>query len=129
MREIKFRAWNYTRNEMSYDIESIDFDKGRVEQINTLQDRILFPTKEAVLMQYTGLKDKNGVEIYEGDIVEHPDYYRAGPVIFDEWYARFAVEADEDDESLALNKHTFGQEVEVIGNIYKNPELLENTND
>jgi uncharacterized phage protein (TIGR01671 family) len=79
--------------------------------------------------QYTGLKDKNGVEIYEGDIVKTNDkYYPINSVIYyagvinehdgdwDEWYAGFCLE---DVDHTPLNT-----DCEVIGNIYENPELL-----
>ena len=75
MREIKFRAWDYTSNVMRNDITEMVFNSdGTLNQINVETGAdILFPEKECVLMQYTGLKDKNGntsVEVYEGDIID-----------------------------------------------------------
>lgn len=109
MREIKFRAWNGETKKMFY------------------PRSVTFPTNTEigshVLMQYTGLKDKNGKEIYEGDIVEFK-YARCKEL----WIAevRWCIYG----WSL-LGKHTgwFGTKYfegcEVIGNIYENPELLE----
>lgn len=76
MREFKLRCWNTTTGEMQ-EVESIDFNHGKVEQVNTDNDRILFPDKECVLMHYTGLKDRHGVEIYEGDIVKLHYFYQS----------------------------------------------------
>lgn len=122
MRQIKFRVYNCTRNEMTYDLESIDISDGVITQVNTAQDRILFPDKECELMQYTGLKDKNGVEIYEGDIVRQKTgraYTEDRVVRFDAGAFRFQNQLTKHGCYIYTNQNT-----EVIGNIYKNKDLL-----
>lgn len=66
------------------------------------------------IMQFTGLKDKNSKEIYEGDIISHKFYSAPVVVTWNEEKAMF----DSGDISMT------GSKVEVIGNIYENPELL-----
>lgn len=75
----------------------------------------------AVLMQSTGLKDKNGVELFEGDIVTGLDYDLdplKGKIIFK--YGCFLIESEEGNYIISNDAET-----EVIGNIYENKELLE----
>ena len=100
-REIKFRVW--TGREMINDI--------------IIQHYKLYP-----IMQYTGLKDKNGKEIYEGDIVKGPTGYIFN-VLFNEGSFKICS-----NESHPLKNTMFlmnGPEwLVVIGNIYENPELL-----
>ena len=78
------------------------------------------------LMQSTGLKDKNGVEIFEGDLVEHEDNinghwetFEACEVVYDKDCAQFCFKDD------AGNFLTDYRNLNVIGNIYENPDLLE----
>lgn len=118
-RVIKFRVYNYTIEQMTYDIESIDFSNGVINQINTDIDRILFPDKECVLMQFTNLIDKNGVEIYEGDIIKYDsDDKNIGKIIYIKT-AYYISWINHSNSLLDLDDR-----IEVIGNIYENQELL-----
>lgn len=89
-------------------------------------------SKDCILMQYTGLLDKNGVEIYEGDILDFPDCsYSDGTGEYDDEISRGVVEWDNELAMYSLtNRMTVDMEnfdwseSEVIGNIYQNPELL-----
>ena len=82
---------------------------------------------EAIMMQYTGLKDKNGVEIYEGDIVRYYQPYAKRTdehiVKWDKEWACFGLFED-GNKWCKENDWYKIQELEVIGNIYQNPELL-----
>jgi len=116
MRKIKFRAWD--KKEMIYNIKAIQFpikDDVSAKEI-VVYDVSEKPFRNIVLLQCTGLKDKNGKEIYEGDIIKHP-YKGIREVYYDDYERGFAV------EGTYLNRMAAG---EVIGNIYSNPELTGN---
>lgn len=133
-REIKFRVWDEPVKEMYYDpiIAKTDRDMRLSEIFNRL-------SKDGwVWMQYTGLKDKNGKEIYKGDIVtDHSKRSTSirevnGEVIFFEDYGGYAIAIYSDDykERYIHRLDSYGAEVifkewEVIGNIYENPNLIE----
>ena len=122
MREIKFRAWDKKENKMQqvvqilYGHEASNYPLS-VDFFRSVKSRLI---KDIELMQYTGLKDKNGKEIYEGDIVksdwiEDKQRITASKVIFNA--GRFTC--------LGLNYDLYRMpELEVIGNIYENKELL-----
>ncbi len=77
---------------------------------------------ELIAEQYTELKDKNGKEIYEGDIVDAVDLYSPADVAWHNTKAGFFVFHDADDWYFPISNLL---NVEVIGNIHENPELLE----
>ncbi|PGA33305.1 hypothetical protein COL81_26900 [Bacillus toyonensis] len=141
MREIKFRAWDKVNKEM-YRVGYIDFPSKKV-QLAIIQDGICYKAfeadlKDVELLQYTGLKDKNGKEIYEGDILESI----SGTVGNSEAKVMSIYEVVLDDR----NSYSFGTRrkgrthisspiyrsatkyYKVIGNIYENPELLQGGN-
>ena len=123
MREIKFRAWSKLTKKMtnrSYSWWWLDdiFE----EEAFSHPPSPSHGEEDIVLMQYTGLKDKNGKEIYEGDIIE--DRFRRKFIV--KWDINFACWVFGDIKLSDFGNPGFwvGHEIKVIGNIYENPELL-----
>ena len=131
-REIKFRAWTGTYMKEIQDMFGImhGYDKWS----EYAED------KDFVLMQFTGLLDKNGKEIYEGDILDLETTTRHGAKITGyhprvvEWMPlkmRFRLNKgydNKEDLGWASDKHLKMNQYTIIGNIYENPELLTNNN-
>lgn len=106
MREIKFRAWNI-KYKLYEDITDLYWFEE--EFVHSFDD------ERFVFEQYTGLKDKNGKEIFEGDILASGSYKKAGFV---------CGEMKWDDREAAWGKFWPLSQFEVIGNIHENPELM-----
>lgn len=133
MREIKFRAWDKGTNWMCF-IDAIYQPVGGVHQKYDLHvisnDKKIGGANrdEIELMQYTGLKDKNGVEIYEGDILSEVGHY-----VNSDKKMYMEVNWQKNHSAWMRGKYTRmtpkniqHYNSEVIGNIYENPELLNN---
>ena len=135
-REIKFRAWIKEENKM-INVETIDFTDKSMQYLekNEIIDVYLLRTtflEDIELMQYTGIKDKNGIEIYEGDILKYNFSYdgrlkHISPVTYLETQASFGIK-DIYGNEIPLYRITANNYFEVVGNIYENPELLEGKN-
>ena len=106
-----------------------------VNEINFVDKKVVFVTPsfieaefdEGELMQYTGLKDKNGKEIYEGDIISSLNF--TGQVFWNDFSCgyRFGKTPEADIERTAYLNKFASSEYLVIGNIYENPELIKKT--
>lgn len=135
----RFRAWNKTWEELG-EVRRIRFDdEGDVCTV-LFRGKILgtdTPIDKIELMQSTGLKDKNGVEIFEGDVVSRnsgmPSVVKFGKWIYEEDFGYkiknigFYLDSSYDDDEWfqAMDYEDISKNYEVIGNIYENPELLE----
>ena len=118
MREIKFRAWNKQTRRME-DVRQINFFDS--EMLNGNSE--WYSLRHIELLQHTGLNDKNGKEIYEGDIIQVDGYGNKEIYTVSYRYGRYVLEAKDLVEGFLDVDDDF---LEVVGNIYENPKLLEN---
>ncbi len=126
MREIKFRAWVKDRKAI-FEVISIDYVSKKVTYIvertghllNIRHDKF----NDVELMQYTGIKDKDNKEIYEGDILFESFGERYYKVVFENGSFRAEFKGDFEEYSFDLID-VVAQGCEIVGNIYENPELI-----
>lgn len=129
MREIKFRAWD-TEEKVMWQPLTLDdiiraeweFQTDPYEYTLPWKDYMWSQHDKTVWMQYTGIKDRKGKDIYEGDIVDgHAD----GPGKI-EWQKTGWIYTFDDMNCVGLDEicFWFGNNATVIGNIYENPDLL-----
>lgn len=121
MKQIKFRAWDAEEEKM---IETFD---GNYRILVNEEDGSIFcggnmsngDWTEPVLMQFTGLLDKNRNEIFEGDIVQHDAWDYPFEVIFNQEKARFVCKM-----KTGLTQYIDNERLKVVGNVYQNHALL-----
>jgi uncharacterized phage protein (TIGR01671 family) len=135
MRELKFRVWDKDEQQM-VSPDYIDRSGAAFYKVHSI------PTMKKETMQYTGLKDKNGKEIYEGDVISSPvartDYSVypfqeerfdfIGYVEWDNGFSQYTCVRKKNilGEVISLqNGSKFLMDATIIGNIYENPELLD----
>jgi len=134
MRKPILRAWDYFHNKMLYgdEFDINNHHDGITADIFTFtDDNTVHP-----IMQYTGLTDKNGVKIFEGDIISSPHFTDAAGknhtlnhIVewsdrFSGWFLLNCKSKDPNDGSLQLFVSRSGK-IEVVGNVYENNELIE----
>jgi uncharacterized phage protein (TIGR01671 family) len=132
MRDIKFRAWHCEY--MTDDITSLTFETTNGKVTYVFIDGDCVPIDDVKLMQYTGLKDNNGKEIYESDIVKvtiDNETYGIGTVVM--VLGCWSLEWIDDDEAyiepiMTTKKINMNQDIKVIGNIYENKEIYNESN-
>lgn len=118
----KFRAWDEVIDQM-FIPDSIHFDsKGMVDGIGS--KKTVFGIEDFELMQSTGLHDKNGKEIFEGDIVKN-SYGEIGYIKHSIYTFVFAKKKECEWREFYLHGIGAGSPFEVLGNIHEHPELLE----
>ena len=154
MREIKFRAWDGLRMTTSGIMFNTSTGCLEIPTAYSLNLEEIPKEKRMILMQYTGLKDKNGTEIYEGDICkairgeqEKPNtryeikgkviWFRGGFEVFNKHLQDFYTDDKGNLKDCSWCWHGHNNlpniyeeiiEIEIIGNIYENPELTNKQN-
>ena len=132
-REIKFRVWDHNTNTMMIP-DYFEFYDGKIGWIEAVREAGPVSGNDGCpdqfeIMQYTGLHDKNGREIYEGDVVRSSSIRQreksfVGDVHYGQVDPSFTIH-DKDGHYFRLYSSGEYRTYEVIGNIYENPELLE----
>ena len=127
----KFRAWSKLASRM-YIVNGLHFDRGMVQYANNDNAIRFIKLENIILMQSTGLKDKNDKEIFEGDILT--DGHTTGDIRNHPTLGFYTVDESSKEgylsdtvgiEDFEEAKEFMRNSIEVIGNIYENPELLE----
>lgn len=123
-REIKFRAWD-KKNKIMYQVVTINFRTEPVTFGLGFRENpylgVKYPS-DIEVMQYTGLFDKNGKQIYEGDIMLTDEAGWIAPVVFKG--GEFLLWRTKEQGSPGFSSECNWKSFEVIGNIYENPELI-----
>nr|DAK55909.1 MAG TPA: YopX protein [Caudoviricetes sp.]DAV41573.1 MAG TPA: YopX protein [Caudoviricetes sp.] len=123
---LRFRAWNKATKEMYEvdDIMSIDFGKSKIS-VKTLffEQTNRYDFDDIVLMQSTGLTDKHGKEIFEGDIIDSTDGFLTGVIEFRVSLGMFVSDLVEYNNFERLCNIASSRK--IIGNIWEHPELAE----
>ena len=134
-RLFKLRAW--VRNTLMVNVVTIDFNNEFITWDDNQYDRCVPPNKcyeietfdDIILLQFTGLKDIEGREIYEGDIIKGKTFIgkeNTSYVIYDDKYGCWQLQTL-GEKPLSFPIKSFNKELKIIGNIFENPELLTQT--
>ena len=122
----KFRVWlEYAK--LYYGLDSFYYDRLKNKYTLHFEDghTKTIKEKDCVIEQCTGLKDKNGKLIYEGDILGYKDYADKRVVVWDNKYMAYRVHDEDNVDCGSVYQEYIGEfGIEVIGNIHENPELL-----
>lgn len=126
-RKLKFRAWDKKINKMFYSDDCFfSFINGNLIE----RDGENGSDKDSqIVMQYTGLKDNDGKEIYESDILE---YKHTGEIVIVDWHNEIGCyifdNENEIERDVYIGDMSLSNEYKIIGNKYENPELMEKIN-
>lgn len=126
MRTLKLRAWDAKDNKMYDPVDLNDFERSECFFQNLEDNANFMADEDCTLMQYTGLKDKQGNEIYEDDIVQN-DEGEIAQVYYNQTSAQFMCDLIGEGGKRIYDEFSIDDFCGmVIGNIYEDKELLEN---